>query len=54
MQPLHLDIISRYNKKSIGETLYIINAIHRISSSRRKYSLRLMIYAYGDDIHADA
>ena len=32
--------------------LYIINGANRcISSSRQKYTLRVMIYAYGDDIH---
>ena len=29
-----------------GEALYIIKP--------QKYTLRVMIYAYGDDIHADA
>ena len=39
---------------SIPKELHIINTKCCISSSRREYTLRVMIYAFGDDIHADA
>ena len=57
---LSMNLNSHTNR---GEALYIINfaeiAYHQdevlyIIIAKAKYSLRLMIYAYGDDIHADA